>query len=176
LTIDPQRSFQPLRIAILTVSDTRSAAEDLSGDLLARLAAEAGHTVTARILLPDDVFTLVELLKRWMESPEIDVILSTGGTGITGRDVTPEAFEQVLEKELPGFGELFRMLSYKKIGTAAMLSRAMAGVAGGKLLFALPGSPAAAEEAWNEILVYQLDSRTLPGNLVRLMPRLSERK
>jgi molybdenum cofactor biosynthesis protein B len=175
MAIDPNNVFHPVRIAILTVSDTRSPTEDVSGDLLAARVTGAGHILAERALVRDDVSTIVEALKCWVESREIDVILSTGGTGITGRDVTPEAFRAVLERELPGFGELFRALSYAKIGTAAILSRALGGVAGGKLLFALPGSPSAVSDAWDGILLAQLDRRTLPGNLVRLMPRLQER-
>jgi len=167
--------FKPLHIAVLTVSDTRTQREDRSGDALVERLQTAGHVLAARRVVRDEVVSIQVCLREWIGDAEIDVILGTGGTGVTGRDVTPEAFLGVIEKELPGFGELFRSLSYAKIGTAAMLSRALGGVSGDKFLFALPGSVHAVQQAWDEILVHQLDSRTRPGNLVILMPRLNER-
>ena len=172
--IDESRTFIPVTIAVLTVSDTRTAADDKSGDALAERIALAGHQVGARAIERDDAGLIEVLLRRWVADPAIDVVISTGGTGITGRDVTPEAFDRVLEKRIEGFGELFRMLSYQKIGTSTMQSRALGGVAGGTLLFALPGSPGAVRDAWDDILVSQLDSRHRPCNLVELMPRLQE--
>ena len=141
--IDETRAFLPVHIAILTVSDTRTTADDRSGDTLAALIARDGHVVAARMIVPDDQATITAQLRAWIADPQIDVVLATGGTGVTGRDVTPEAFHQVYDKEIPGFGELFRWLSFAKIGTSTIQSRATAGVAGGTYLFALPGSPAA---------------------------------
>lgn len=172
--IDESRPFLPVNIAILTVSDTRTAANDASGDTLAARIAEAGHKVAARAIVTDDRQQIVTHLKAWIADPAVDVVLATGGTGVTGRDVTPEAFHSVYEKEIPGFGELFRQLSYAKIGTSTLQSRATAGVAGGTYLFALPGSPSACRDAWDDILRWQLDSRLKPCNLVELMPRLME--
>jgi molybdenum cofactor biosynthesis protein B len=172
---DPSRQFLPVNIALLTVSDTRTAADDKSGDTLAERIREAGHRVVARRIVPDDRARIVAQLKEWIADPEVDVVIATGGTGVTGRDVTPEAFHDVYEKEIPGFGELFRWVSFQKIGTSTIQSRATAGVAGGTYLFALPGSPGACRDAWDEILVHQLDSRFRPCNFVELMPRLKER-
>jgi molybdenum cofactor biosynthesis protein B len=172
--IDGTRRFIPVNIAVLTVSDSRTAADDTSGDALAERIAKAGHRLAARAIEKDDAGAIALLLRRWVADPEIDVVITTGGTGITGRDVTPEAFDQVLEKRIEGFGELFRMLSYQKIGTSTMQSRAIGGVAGGTYLFALPGSPGAVKDGWDDILVFQLDSRHGPCNLVELMPRLQE--
>jgi molybdopterin adenylyltransferase len=166
--------FLPVQIAVMTVSDTRDATNDTSGDtLVARLEA-AGHTLAARAIVRDDKASIVAQLKAWIADPEIDAVIATGGTGVTGRDVTPEAFHAVYEKEIEGFGELFRMLSYEKSNTSTMQSRATGGVAGGTYLFALPGSPGACRDGWDGILQYQLDSRTKPCNLVELMPRLKE--
>ncbi len=174
MPIDESRPFQPVNIAVLTVSDTRSLAEDRSGDtLVARLEA-AGHHLADRKLLRDEVDDIAAQLAAWIDDPRVDVVLSTGGTGITGRDVTPEAFERVLEKRIEGFGELFRMLSYQTIGTSTMQSRALGGVARGTYLFALPGSTGAVKDAWDGILSTQLDIRHRPCNLVELMPRLQE--
>src|SRR5205807_7243788 len=161
-------------IALLPVSATRSAADDRSGDTLAELIAAAGHRVAARRIVRDDQASIVEQLHAWIADAAIDVVISTGGTGVTGRDVTPEAFHAVYEKEIPGFGELFRWLSYQKVGTSTIQSRATGGVAGGAYLFALPGSPSACRDAWEDILVHQLDNRFRPCNLVELMPRLQE--
>ncbi|HEY2132241.1 MAG TPA: molybdenum cofactor biosynthesis protein B [Acetobacteraceae bacterium] len=172
--IDETRSFIAVNIAVLTVSDTRTSANDTSGDALAGRIEAAGHHVAARAIERDDADMIEKLLKSWIADPRIDVVITTGGTGITGRDVTPEAFERVLEKRIEGFGELFRMLSYQKIGTSTMQSRALGGVAGGTYLFALPGSTGAVKDAWDDILLWQLDARHRPCNLVELMPRLQE--
>ncbi len=172
--IDESRPFIAVNIAILTVSDTRTLANDTSGDALAERIAKAGHRVAARAIEKDDSASIEKHLRGWIANPEIDVVITTGGTGITGRDVTPEAFDRVLEKRIEGFGELFRMLSYQKIGTSTMQSRALGGVAGGTYLFALPGSTGAVKDAWDDILLAQLDNRHRPCNLVELMPRLQE--
>jgi molybdopterin adenylyltransferase len=172
--LDETRTFIAVNIAVLTVSDTRTAANDTSGDALAARIEAAGHRVAARAIEKDDAGTIEVLLRRWIADERIDVVITTGGTGITGRDVTPEAFARVLEKRIEGFGELFRMLSYQKIGTSTMQSRALGGVAGGTYLFALPGSTGAVKDAWDDILVSQLDNRHRPCNLVELMPRLQE--
>jgi molybdopterin adenylyltransferase len=172
--IDQNRPFLPVNIAILTVSDTRDASQDRSGDTLADLVTGAGHRVAARQIVRDEQEMIVAQLRAWIADPEIDVVISTGGTGVTGRDVTPEAFHSVYDKEVAGFGELFRWQSYDKIGTSTIQSRATAGVAGGTYLFALPGSPSACRDAWEGILVHQLDNRFRPCNFVELMPRLRE--
>jgi molybdenum cofactor biosynthesis protein B len=172
--IDPERPFRPLNIALLTVSDSRSAAEDRSGDLLAARLTKAGHRLADRALVVDDAAKIAARFRAWIADPAIDVVISTGGTGVTGRDVTPEALEQVAEKLIPGFGELFRLISFNKIGTSALQSRATAGVAGGTYLFALPGSPGACKDGWDEILESQLDIRHRPCNFAELLPRLRE--
>lgn len=172
--IDPQRRFIPVQIALLTVSDSRTAETDRSGDILASRATAAGHTIAARAIVPDDRGRIAAQLRVWIKDDGIDVVLSTGGTGLTGRDVTPEAFADVWEKSIPGFGELFRWQSYQKIGTSTIQSRACAGVAGGTYLFAVPGSTGACKDAWDGILVHQLDSRFRPCNFVEIMPRLRE--
>jgi molybdenum cofactor biosynthesis protein B len=172
--IDETRPFLPVNIALLTVSDTRDEAQDRSGRILAELASAAGHVVVARRILRDEKDEITAQLKAWIADPAVDVVIATGGTGVTGRDVTPEAFHDVYEKEIPGFGEVFRWLSYDKIGTSTIQSRATAGVAGGTYLFALPGSPSACRDAWEGILVHQLDNRFRPCNFVELMPRLQE--
>jgi molybdopterin adenylyltransferase len=172
--LDESRPFIAVNIAVLTVSDTRTLANDTSGDALAERIAKAGHRVAARAIEKDDASAIEAHLRRWIADREIDVVVTTGGTGITGRDVTPEAFERVMEKRIEGFGELFRMLSYQKIGTSTMQSRALAGVAHGTYLFALPGSTGAVKDAWDDILLFQLDNRLRPCNLVELMPRLLE--
>ena len=163
-----------MNIAVLTVSDTRDRASDRSGDTLAARVEAAGHRLVAREILRDEADAIEAQLRRWIADPDVDVVISTGGTGITGRDVTPEAFARVLEKEIAGFGELFRMLSYAKIGTSTMQSRAIGGVADGTYLFALPGSTGAVKDGWDDILRFQLDARHKPCNLVELMPRLRE--
>ncbi len=176
MPLDETRVFLPVAIAVLTVSDTRTLADDTSGDALVARVEAAGHRVAARTLLRDDADAIEGQLRAWIAEPSIDVVVTTGGTGITGRDVTPEAFGRVVEKRIEGFGELFRMLSYAKIGTSTMQSRALGGVAGGTYLFALPGSTGAVRDAWDDILVWQLDSRHRPCNLVELMPRLQEHR
>jgi molybdenum cofactor biosynthesis protein B len=174
MPIDEGRSFLPVNIAVLTVSDTRDLASDRSGDTLADRIGKAGHRLAARAICKDESGLIEAILRRWIADPDVDCVITTGGTGITGRDVTPEAFARVLEKEISGFGELFRMLSYQKIGTSTIQSRAIGGVAGGTYLFALPGSTGACKDAWDDILKWQLDSRHRPCNLVELMPRLKE--
>jgi len=172
--LDETRPFLPVNIAVLTVSDTRTLENDTSGATLAARIAESGHRVAERRIEKDDAGAIEILLRGWIQDPAIDVVITTGGTGITGRDVTPEAFDRVLEKRIEGFGELFRMLSYQKIGTSTIQSRAIGGVAGGTYLFALPGSTGAVKDGWDDILVHQLDNRFRPCNLVELMPRLQE--
>lgn len=172
--IDESRAFVPVRIAVLTISDTRSEADDRSGAILVERAERAGHRVVARRIVRDDRETIEAALRTFIADPEVQVVIATGGTGITGRDVTPEAFHAVYDKEIPGFGELFRWISFSKIGTSTIQSRATAGVAQGTLLFALPGSTGAVKDAWDEILVTQLDSRYRPCNFVELLPRLTE--
>ncbi|MFC0500777.1 molybdenum cofactor biosynthesis protein B [Asaia krungthepensis] len=173
--LDPDLLFKSCNIAILTVSDTRDLTTDRSGTILAERVTGAGHHLAARDIVPDSVEEIVARLRGWIASDDIDVVITTGGTGITGRDVTPEAFDRVLDKEIPGFGELFRILSYAKIGTSTIQSRALGGIASGTFLFALPGSTGAVADAWDDILVHQLDSRHKPCNFVDLMPRLTER-
>lgn len=172
--IKGDRAFFPVRIAVLTVSDSRTLDDDKSGRTLVERLEGAGHVLADRTIVKDEIDAIVAQLKIWIADGEVDVVLSTGGTGLTGRDVTPEAFQAVFEKEIPGFGEIFRMLSYEKIKTSTIQSRALAGVAGGTYLFALPGSPGACKDAWDDILVHQLDARTRPCNMVELMPRLLE--
>ena len=172
--IDESKPFLPVNIAVLTVSDTRTAADDKSGQTLVDMIGRDGHRVVARAIVRDDVAAITAQLRTWIADPNVDVVISTGGTGVTGRDVTPEAFRQVYEKEIEGFGELFRMLSYEKVKTSTIQSRATGGVAGGTYLFALPGSPGACRDGWDDILKWQLDSRHRPCNLVELMPRLQE--
>lgn len=174
MPIDPERQFRPINIALLTVSDTRTPADDTSGDILAERIESAGHTLAARTIVRDDANALVEQLDAWIDDSSIDAIVSTGGTGLTGRDVTPEALDQVKEKEIPGFGELFRWLSYKSIGTSTVQSRAVAVLSRGTYIFALPGSNGAVRDGWDGILAEQLDSRNRPCNFVELMPRLQE--
>jgi molybdenum cofactor biosynthesis protein B len=169
------REFLPVNIAVLTVSDTRTLSEDKSGDTLIHRIEGAGHIVVDRDIVKDDIAIIVAKLKEWIAREDVDVVISTGGTGVTGRDVTPEAFHEVYEKNIPGFGEVFRLLSFEKIGTSTIQSRATAGVAGGTYLFALPGSPGACKDAWDNILVHQLDYRYKPCNFVELMPRLTEK-
>ncbi|MHA1566257.1 MAG: molybdenum cofactor biosynthesis protein B [Alphaproteobacteria bacterium] len=168
------RRFLPVNIAVMTVSDSRTVADDKSGDILAARVVEAGHNLAARQIVRDETADIIDQLRQWIDDPAIDVVISTGGTGVTGRDVTPEAFAQVSEKDIPGFGELFRWLSFQKIGTSTIQSRALAGVARGTYLFALPGSPGACKDAWDGILRDQLDYRHKPCNFVELMPRLRE--
>lgn len=175
MPIDASRPFLPVRIAVLTVSDTRGPTDDRSGDALAERLTAAGHQLAARAIERDDVEAIVARLEGWIDDPAIDCILTTGGTGVTGRDVTPEALARVWDKEIPGFGELFRWLSFQSIGTSTIQSRATAGIARGTYLFALPGSTGAVKDGWDGILASQLDSRHRPCNFVELMPRLRER-
>jgi molybdopterin adenylyltransferase len=172
--IDPDRPFRPLNIAVLTVSDSRTPEQDRSGDLLVERLQSAGHHLADRALVTDDAERITGRLRAWIDDPQVDVVLTTGGTGVTGRDVTPEALEQVAEKLISGFGELFRWISYQKIGTSTVQSRATAGVAKGTYLFALPGSPGACKDGWDEILKDQLDIRHRPCNFAELLPRLRE--
>jgi molybdenum cofactor biosynthesis protein B len=169
------REFIPLSIAVLTVSDTRGEAEDKSGALLAARLGEAGHRLADKRIVRDDVYAIRAEVSRWIAQPEINVVLSTGGTGVTGRDGTPEAIAPLLDKQIPGFGEVFRMLSYQGIKTSTIQSRAIAGVANATYVFCLPGSSGACRDAWDQIISAQLDYRTRPCNLVELMPRLLER-
>jgi molybdenum cofactor biosynthesis protein B len=171
---DESISFKGLRIAVMTVSDTRNEETDKSGAYLVERAQEAGHHVMDKVIIVDDRKRIEVQLRRWINEPNVEVVIATGGTGVTGRDVTPEAFEAVWEKSIPGFGELFRTLSYEHIGTAPIQSRACAGVARGTYLFALPGSTGACKDAWDGILRYQLDIRYRPCNFAEMMPRLQE--
>ncbi|TVV75612.1 molybdenum cofactor biosynthesis protein B [Sphingomonas solaris] len=175
MPIDESRAFLPVRIAVLTVSDTRGLADDRSGDTLVARLETAGHILADRAIVRDDTGLIVARLHTWIDDPSVDCIITTGGTGVTGRDVTPEALAQVWDKEIPGFGELFRWLSYATIGTSTIQSRATAGVARGTYIFALPGSTGAVRDAWDGILASQLDSRHRPCNFVELMPRLLEK-
>lgn len=168
------REFIPTRIAILTVSDSRSLAEDKSGDTLVKRLESAGHILAARDIIPDERADISAQLRTWCDDPEIDVVISTGGTGLTGRDVTVEAHRDIYEKEIEAFGTLFTMVSIKKIGTSAVQSRATGGVCNGTYLFALPGSPGACKDGWDEILQHQLDYRHMPCNFVEIFPRLTE--
>jgi molybdopterin adenylyltransferase len=172
--IDETKQFIPLRIAVLTVSDTRSPDDDKSGATLAERITKAGHAVAARAIVTDDVEKIRTQVKTWVTDPGVDVIITTGGTGFTGRDVTPEAVEPLFEKRMEGFSMLFLMVSYGKIGTSAIQTRATAGVAGTTYIFCLPGSPGACKDAWDDILVHQLDYRYRPCNFVEIMPRLDE--
>ena len=175
MPIDESIAFVPIRIAVLTISDSRTLADDRSGDTLVDRLTSAGHILAARDIIRDDVEAIVAHLHGWIEDPEIDCVITTGGTGVTGRDVTPEAFAQVRDKEIEGFGELFHWLSYQTIGTSTVQSRATAAVARGTYLFALPGSTGAVKDGWDGILATQLDIRHKPCNFVELMPRLRER-
>ena len=175
MPIDDIREFIPVRIAVLTVSDTRGPSEDKSGDTLVERLTTTGHILAARAIERDDLDAIIERLATWIADPDVDVILTTGGTGVTGRDLTPEAVEAVAEKVIPGFGELFRWQSHQTIGTSTIQSRACACVAGGTYIFALPGSTGAVKDAWDGILRDQLDNRFRPCNFVELMPRLMER-
>ncbi|MEN7536345.1 molybdenum cofactor biosynthesis protein B [Aurantiacibacter flavus] len=175
MAIDTTRTFTPITIALLTVSDTRGPEEDTSGDILAERITAAGHTLGARTILRDDAGLIAAQLEAWIDDPAIDAVVSTGGTGLTGRDVTPEALDRVKEKDIPGFGELFRWVSYNTIGTSTVQSRACAVLARGTYIFALPGSNGAVKDGWDKILAEQLDSRNRPCNFVELMPRLREK-
>ena len=172
--INEKIDFVAINIAVMTVSDTRTELEDKSGDTLVDRLQGAGHNLAARAIMKDETDAIVSQLQLWIDDPKIAAVLATGGTGVTGRDVTPEAFQKGFDKEIPGFGELFRMLSYEKIGTSTIQSRATAGVAKGTYLLALPGSTGACKDAWDDILVYQLDIRHKPCNFIELIPRLQE--
>ena len=174
--LDETRPFLPVQIGVMTVSDTRTLADDKSGQTLVDLITRDGHVAVDRIIVKDDVAAIAAQLQAWISRDDIDVVIATGGTGVTGRDVTPEAFESVFEKKIDGFGELFRWISFQKVGTSTIQSRAVGGVAHGTYLFALPGSPSACRDAWQDILVHQLDNRFRPCNFVELMPRLQEHK
>jgi molybdopterin adenylyltransferase len=174
LPLDENRIFKPVNIALLTVSDTRTSEDDTSGDILAERIIAAGHHIVERAILRDDTAKITARLHNWIDDERVDVVISTGGTGLTGRDVTPEALDRVKTKDIPGFGELFRWLSYASIGTSTIQSRACAVLARGTYIFALPGSNGAVKDGWDQILVHQLDSRHKPCNFVELMPRLRE--
>ena len=173
--LDESVAFIPVRIAVMTVSDTRDASNDVSGDTLVARIRDAGHELAARAILRDDKSSIAKQLREWIADPSIDVVISTGGTGLTGRDVTVEAFKSVFEKEIDGFSAVFHRISYEKIGTSTVQSRACAGVANGTYLFALPGSPGAVKDGWDGILKAQLDIRHKPCNFVEIMPRLTEK-
>jgi len=175
MPIDEDAPFLPVRVAVLTVSDSRTIETDLSGAILVDRLTQAGHVLAARAIVKDDIERIVAQLDAWIDDEQVDCVIATGGTGLTGRDVTPEAFARVRDKEIEGFGELFRWLSYAKIGTSTIQSRATAAVARGTYLFALPGSRGAVQDGWDGILATQLDSRHRPCNFVELMPRLRER-
>lgn len=175
MAIDESRTFKPIAIALLTVSDTRGPAEDTSGDILAERIRSKGHRLAARAIEKDDADRIASRLNNWIDDREIDAVVITGGTGLTGRDVTPEALDRVKTRDIPGFGELFRWISYKTIGTSTIQSRACAVVARGTYIFALPGSNGAVKDGWDGILDEQLDSRNHPCNFVELMPRLLEK-
>ncbi|MBX9827698.1 MAG: molybdenum cofactor biosynthesis protein B [Xanthobacteraceae bacterium] len=172
--IDEKRPFVPLKIAVLTVSDTRKLEDDKSGGTLAERIEKAGHTVAARAIVTDDIEKIRAQMRTWIADPAVDVVISTGGTGFTGRDVTPEAAEPLFEKRMDGFSTAFHLVSHAKIGSSTIQSRATAGVANSTFIFCLPGSPGACRDAWDEILVHQLDYRYRPCNFVELMPRLDE--
>lgn len=174
VAVDPARTFRPIRIAVLSVSDTRDLGSDTSGALLAERIVAAGHTLATRAVVRDDVPAIAALLRQWIDARAADAIITTGGTGLTGRDVTPEALDQIKDKDIPGFGELFRWISYQSIGTSTVQSRACAVLAGGVYVFALPGSNGAVRDGWDKILAEQLDSRNRPCNFIDLMPRLRE--
>ena len=169
-----ERSFIPVSISLLTVSDTRTLENDKSGNILEEKVIESGHLIFDRKIVKDEILEIHKAANKWIENSKVEVIISTGGTGLTGRDISPEAFRQIFDKEIEGFGELFRYLSFKKIGTSTIQSRAVAGVSNGTYIFVLPGSPSACRDAWDEILSHQLDYRHKPCNFVEIMPRLLE--
>jgi molybdenum cofactor biosynthesis protein B len=175
MAIDTSRTFTPINIALMTVSDTRGPEEDTSGDLLAERITLAGHNLVQRLIDKDDIEAIYRHLLSWIDDPQVDAVISTGGTGLTGRDVTPEALRRLDGKEIPGFGELFRWVSYQTVGTSTVQSRACAIVCNGTYIFALPGSNGAVKDGWDKILAEQLDSRNRPCNFVELMPRLREK-
>ena len=169
------RSFIPLKIAVMTISDTRTEEDDTSGNTLVERLTEAGHTLAEKAIVPDDIYQIRAVLSRWIADENVHAVVTTGGTGITGRDGTPEAVKPLLDKEIEGFGEMFRILSYEEIKTSTLQSRAVAGVANGTFLFCLPGSSGACRTGWDKLIMEQLDHRTGPCNLVMLMPRLNEK-
>lgn len=170
-----QREFKSLNIAVLTISDTRTEADDTSGKLLKERLTTAGHTCIEKAIVPDDLYDIRAMVSKWIADKAVDAVITTGGTGITGRDGTPEAVSVLLDKEIEGYGEMFRVLSYEDIGTSTLQSRTLAGVANRTYIFCLPGSSGACRLAWDKIINYQLDNRTMPCNLVMLMPRLNEK-
>jgi molybdenum cofactor biosynthesis protein B len=174
MSIDPKLNFLPVNIAIITISDTRSISNDKSGDLLEERVKSSGHNLIFRDIVKDDFKDITSLVTNLTNQKDIDIIISTGGTGLTGRDITPEVMKSLFEKSIDGFGELFRWLSYSKIGTSAMQSRALAGVSNGTYIFCLPGSPSACKDGWDNILIYQLDIRNKPCNFIEIIPRLKE--
>jgi molybdenum cofactor biosynthesis protein B len=174
VAVDTSRKFTPINIAVLTISDTRTLDDDTSGALLAERVTKAGHNLIERAIEKDTVPAIVSRLNNWIDDKRIDCVITTGGTGLTGRDVTPEALDKVKEKDIPGFGELFRWISFKTIGTSTVQSRACAVLSRGTYIFALPGSNGAVKDGWDQILAEQLDSRNRPCNFVELMPRLRE--
>ncbi len=174
MSIDDSIAFIPVGIAVMTVSDSRKLATDKSGDLLAERITDAGHRLMGRVIVHDDIGDIQAAMKTWVAAADIDVVICTGGTGVTGRDVTPEALKNLFDKEIEGFGEMFRWLSFQKIGTSALQSRAVGGVIGGTYVFALPGSPSACKDGWDDLLKWQLDIRHQPCNFVEIMPRLME--
>jgi len=174
VAVDPSRTFKPIGIAVLTVSDTRTPATDTSGDLLCERVKGAGHRLIARAIARDEIHAIASHIRNWLDDRQVDAIITTGGTGLTGRDITPEALDTIKDRDIPGFGELFRMVSFQTIGTSTLQSRACAVIARGKYVFALPGSNGAVKDGWDRILAEQLDSRNRPCNFVELMPRLRE--
>ncbi|MCK5902521.1 MAG: molybdenum cofactor biosynthesis protein B [Cocleimonas sp.] len=168
-------SFKPLNIAILTVSDSRDEASDLSGKVLVERLKQAGHVLSAKKIVTDNVYQLRAIVSQWIADTDIHAVITTGGTGLTGRDITPDALKVLYDKEIEGFGEIFRMISYASIGTSTIQSRAIAGLANGTVIFSLPGSPSACKEGWDKMIVYQLDRRHKPCNLVEIMPRFLEK-
>ena len=175
MPIDSTKEFRPINISILTISDTRTEATDKSGQILAKKMKEKGHGLSHKEIVKDEKEDIKKTILNWCNDPKVDVIITTGGTGLTGRDTTPEALEEIKDKDIPGFGELFRLISYKKIGASTIQSRAMAVLAKGTYIFALPGSSGAVTDAWEDILKYQLDSRFVPCNFIDLIPRLNEK-
>jgi len=175
MPIDSTKEFKPINISVLTISDTRTEATDKSGQILAKKIKEKGHGLSHKQIVKDDKDDIKKILLEWCNDKNVDVILTTGGTGLTGRDTTPEALEEIKDKDIPGFGELFRLISYKKIGASTIQSRAMAVLAKGTYVFALPGSSSAVTDAWEDILKFQLDSRFAPCNFIELIPRLNEK-
>jgi molybdenum cofactor biosynthesis protein B len=170
-----ERAFKPLTIAIMTVSDSRTEANDTSGDTLVKLLTEAGHTLVEKRIVADDIYRIRAVLSQWIAADSINAVITTGGTGITGRDSTPEAVKVLLDKEIEGFGEVFRAVSYEEIGTSTIASRALSGVANATYIFCLPGSTGACRTGWGKLISHQLDYRTRPCNLVELMPRVLEK-